>query len=129
MKNNRPPRKRERQPGDYAKMISRLSGRYDSLTDLPPNGKEGQPIVATSARRARGKVKANRKDPRNTCFGASDTLVTKADGTQRIIPRKAPRKVAERTTKRQQTKAQIVTEAIRYGATISLDERRKVNGL
>lgn len=132
--NNRPPRKRERQEGDYAKLVSRLTTRYDSLTDLPPNGKEGEPIVATSARRARGKVKANRKDPRTTHAAYTSTLVTRADGSQYVIPRKKPRNTATRvTTKRAVSKATVIKEILAYGAAernkLSMDEIRRINGL
>jgi hypothetical protein len=85
-----------------------------TLSDLDPS--------KPTAREARGKVKGNKREPRNRAFGQTDTLVTRADGTQYVIPRRATRSASKRTTQKTIREARII-ETVR--ATVSYDQRHR----
>lgn len=74
-------------------------------------------------RENRGRAKVNKRAPRNVAKAMSDTLVTRADGTQYIIPRKLPRT----STKRKQkiVKESRTIEAARVYAQVTYDQRHR----
>lgn len=68
-----------------------------------------------------GKPGGTRK-PRTKAFGTSDTLVTRADGSQYIIPRHAKRAESKRVTRKRVAEQRII-ETVR--ATVSYDQRHR----
>jgi hypothetical protein len=75
-------------------------------------------------RENRGRAKVNKRKPRNVTRAMSDTLVTKLDGTQTIIPRKKPRAIG--TKRRQKIAAQQRTiEAARTYAQLTFDQKHR----
>lgn len=97
------------------------TGYEGTLSDIDPTKK--------TSRENRGKVKCNKRAPKTTARAMSDTLVTRADGSQYIIPRKKARVASARTTAKRRSAEQVISEAIKYGAHLTMDERRRINGL
>jgi hypothetical protein len=86
------------------------------------------PFVGTTDKH-KGVGKGKDIRTRNHCFAIGDCKVTRADGTTFTIASTRSHATSKRRTRTAVVNANKVSEAVKYGAHISMDERRKLNGL
>ena len=110
---------------DYHNPGTGYNGTSSHLGDL---------VVPTSSKREHGKVKGNKREPRSTVVATSDTVVYasredyESGKVSHVIPRRASRTTARRTTKRAVTVHAAIPEVARFDSR-SLDTIARDNGL